>query len=78
MLHSDGNLRYGYSNTLYPKLEDHPLVEHYPHIRGMHRDVFFMTHNHKESGAEEDAISKYNQFEVGEMIYPFSLQTQTP
>lgn len=52
-------------NTLYPKLEDHSLVLDYPDVRGMHKNVFFMTHSHKEVGGGEDAVSKYNQYEVG-------------
>ncbi|KAI0088042.1 P-loop containing nucleoside triphosphate hydrolase protein [Irpex rosettiformis] len=51
-------------HTLYPRLEDHPLVKDYPHVRGMHHDIFFMTHQHRENGGEDDAASKYNQFEV--------------
>ncbi|KAI0332312.1 P-loop containing nucleoside triphosphate hydrolase protein [Cubamyces sp. BRFM 1775] len=50
--------------TLYPKLVDHDLVKNYPHVRGIAKDVFFLTHNHKESGGEDDFVSKYNQFEV--------------
>ncbi|KAI0812709.1 P-loop containing nucleoside triphosphate hydrolase protein [Irpex lacteus] len=55
-------------NTLYPKLEDHALVKDYSHVRGMHRDVFFMTHQHRENGGEDDAVSKYNQFEVDMIV----------
>ncbi|OBZ70961.1 hypothetical protein A0H81_09027 [Grifola frondosa] len=54
-------------NTLYPKLEDHDLVKVYPSVKGMAKNVFFMTHNHKENGGEDDFVSKYNTFEV-EMI----------
>ncbi|KAI0369710.1 P-loop containing nucleoside triphosphate hydrolase protein [Pilatotrama ljubarskyi] len=49
---------------LYPRLEDHDLVKEYPHVRGMAKDVFFFTHDHKENGGEDDFVSKYNQFEV--------------
>ncbi|KAI0779559.1 hypothetical protein C8Q74DRAFT_1217042 [Fomes fomentarius] len=50
--------------TLYPRLEDHELVKNYPHVQGMAKDVFFLTHDHKENGGEDDFVSKYNQFEV--------------
>ncbi|KZT72216.1 P-loop containing nucleoside triphosphate hydrolase protein [Daedalea quercina L-15889] len=50
--------------TLYPKLEDHDLVKQHPHVQGMGADVFFLTHNHAESGSEDDSVSKYNDYEV--------------
>ena len=50
--------------TLYPRLEDHDCVKNYPHVQGMAKDVFFLTHDHKENGGEDDFVSKYNQFEV--------------
>lgn len=50
--------------TLYPRLEDHDLVKNYPHVQGMAKDVFFLNHDHKENGGEDDFVSKYNQFEV--------------
>lgn len=53
--------------TLYPRLEDHDLVKNYPHVQGMAKDVFFLTHDHKENGGEDDFVSKYNQFEVDHM-----------
>ncbi|PFH53777.1 hypothetical protein AMATHDRAFT_73192 [Amanita thiersii Skay4041] len=50
---------------LYPGLEDHDLVKHYPDVRGFTRNVFFLTHNHPENdGNEEDPGSKYNTYEV--------------
>ncbi|KAI0930201.1 hypothetical protein AcV5_006978 [Taiwanofungus camphoratus] len=54
-------------STLYPRLQDHDLVKDYPPVRGMAKNVFFLTHNHKENGSEDDSVSKYNIFEV-EMI----------
>ncbi|EIN11698.1 P-loop containing nucleoside triphosphate hydrolase protein [Punctularia strigosozonata HHB-11173 SS5] len=50
--------------TLYPTLEDHDLVKAYPHVRGLAKDVFFFTHNHKENGGGEESSSKFNTFEV--------------
>jgi hypothetical protein len=52
------------SNTLYPGLQDHDLVTVYPSVKGMAKDVFFFTHNHRERGGEDDSASKYNVFEV--------------
>lgn len=30
----------------------------------MGADVFFLSHNHAENGSEDDAVSKYNDYEV--------------
>ncbi|KAI5123686.1 hypothetical protein M0805_001714 [Coniferiporia weirii] len=52
-------------NTLYPGLLDHEIVKtKYPHVRGMARDVFFLTHGHKEQGGGDDTVSKHNTYEV--------------
>ncbi|CAE7233886.1 unnamed protein product [Rhizoctonia solani] len=59
-------------NTLYPGLEDHDLVKNYPNVRGMDKNVFFVSHIHKEAGGGEDAVSKYNQYEI-DMIYDLVL-----
>ncbi|KAJ1302896.1 hypothetical protein OPQ81_003195 [Rhizoctonia solani] len=59
-------------NTLYRRLEDHSLVQSYPDVRGMHKNVFFVSHSHKEVGGGEDAVSKYNQYEL-DMIYDLVL-----
>ncbi|KAL1734067.1 hypothetical protein EV714DRAFT_203327 [Schizophyllum commune] len=48
---------------LYPTLSDHPLVEQYPDVQGMRKNVFFFTHTHQENG-EKDSVSKFNMFEV--------------
>ena len=50
--------------TLYPRLQDHDLVKNYPHVQGMAKDVFFLSHDRKENGGEDDFASKYNQYEV--------------
>lgn len=39
-------------------------MKEYPHVQGMATDVFFLTHHHAENGSEEDAVSKYNNYEV--------------
>ncbi|KAK7447384.1 hypothetical protein VKT23_014094 [Stygiomarasmius scandens] len=52
-------------NTLYPRLVDHDLVKQYKHVRGLNKDVFFMTHTHPENDGTEDIASKYNTFEAG-------------
>ncbi|KAI9456882.1 hypothetical protein HD554DRAFT_1839076 [Boletus coccyginus] len=54
-------------NTLYEGLQDHELVKSYPDVRGMVKNLFFVTHNHKENGGTDDTASKYNTYEV-EMI----------
>ncbi|KAI6041099.1 hypothetical protein EDC04DRAFT_2893494 [Pisolithus marmoratus] len=54
-------------NTLYPGLQDHDLVLKYPDVRGMAKNLYFVTHNHRENGAADDTASKYNIYEV-EMI----------
>lgn len=37
-------------------------------MRGMAKDVFFFHHTHRENGGEDDAASKYNQFEVSSPV----------
>ncbi|KAG9124064.1 hypothetical protein FRC07_013002, partial [Ceratobasidium sp. 392] len=59
-------------NTLYPKLEDHALVLEYPKVRGMHKNVFFVSHDQREAGGGEDAVSKHNSYEL-EMMYDLVL-----
>ena len=54
--------------TLYPKLEDHDLVKDYPPVQGMGKNVFFLSHNHKENGGEDESVSKYNSFEVSLLL----------
>jgi hypothetical protein len=39
-----------YSNTLYPRLQDHDIVKHYPPVQGMPKNVFFLHHENKENG----------------------------
>ncbi|KAJ6625897.1 P-loop containing nucleoside triphosphate hydrolase protein [Mycena sp. CBHHK59/15] len=51
-------------NTLYPSLQDHELVCSYPDVRGFSKNVFFLTHTHRENGGAEESASKYNTFEV--------------
>jgi len=50
---------------LYPDLKDHEVVNKYPHVQGMEKDIYFFTHTNKEDGAEESS-SKVNTFEVRE------------
>lgn len=33
-------------------------------MRGMSKNVFFMSHEHRETGGGEDSVSKHNAFEV--------------
>ncbi|KAL7414053.1 hypothetical protein BDY24DRAFT_350847 [Mrakia frigida] len=52
-------------NTLYPRLQDNPLVTEYPRLRGMKENVFFLDHNEPEGGGRGvEAVSKHNVFEV--------------
>ena len=43
-------------------------MKRHPDVRGMAKNVFFLSHNHRENAGEDDAISKFNQFEVN--FYP--------
>ncbi|KAL0951932.1 hypothetical protein HGRIS_008585 [Hohenbuehelia grisea] len=54
-------------STLYPKLEDHELVQRYPPVRGFSKDVFFLTHENRENTQGDEFTSKCNTYEV-EMI----------
>jgi hypothetical protein len=63
---------------LYPKLEDHSIVCHYPPVQGIEKNVFFFSHNHKEN-AEDDSVSKHNTFEVCRYLeLDSSIMTQLP
>ncbi|TCD60036.1 hypothetical protein EIP91_010850, partial [Steccherinum ochraceum] len=53
---------------LYPQLEDHELVKQHPDVRGLAKNVFFLTHNHKENAGEDDSVSKFNQYEVDMVV----------
>ena len=57
------------SNTLYPGLQDHELVHKYPDVRGIQKNVFFISHQHRENDGGDDTASKYNTYEV---IFRFS------
>ena len=57
-------IHYQYRNTLYPDLEDHKLVKEYPDVRGIQKNVFFVSHNHRENEGGDDSASKYNTYEV--------------
>lgn len=52
------------SNALYPGLEDHELVLKHPDVRGISKNVFFLTHQHRENDGGDDTASKYNTYEV--------------
>ncbi|KAF8598648.1 hypothetical protein BDV93DRAFT_593819 [Ceratobasidium sp. AG-I] len=59
-------------NTLYPNLQDHERVLEYPKVRGMYKDVFFVSHDNMEVSGGEDSISKHNTYEL-DMIYDLVL-----
>jgi cold shock CspA family protein len=48
---------------IYPQLFNHPDVEHYPHIKGVSGDLFFIDHNVEES-QEREGLSKSNKHEA--------------
>ncbi|KEP50888.1 NFX1-type zinc finger protein [Rhizoctonia solani 123E] len=58
--------------SLYPNLQDHSLVKEYPDVRGMKKNVFFVSHANKETGGGEDSVSKHNAYEI-DMIYELVL-----
>ena len=54
---------FSHRTILYPKLEDNEIVERYPNVKGMSKNVMFFTHSNKEDASQE-AVSKVNTFEV--------------
>ena len=48
---------------IYPYLKDHEIVLNKPDIRGVSRNVFFITHQHAEE-EEEDTLSHLNKHEA--------------
>jgi hypothetical protein len=57
-------------SSLYPRLEDHNLVKQYLDVRGFARNVFFLSHQHRENdGNEENSGSKYNTYEVRKLVF---------
>ncbi len=48
---------------IYPKLLDSENVKQYGHIKGVEKDIFFISHNKQES-SDKDSKSKSNQFEA--------------
>jgi len=56
--------------TLYPKLQDHPSVSHYPEVAGMRQRLYWLDHREKESvlgDSQLTQVSKSNDYEV-EMV----------
>lgn len=51
-------------HTLYPNLRDNEHVLGYPPVRGIAHNVFFIDHSRPERGGGDDAVSKYNEYEV--------------
>ncbi|EUC58482.1 NFX1-type zinc finger protein, partial [Rhizoctonia solani AG-3 Rhs1AP] len=54
--------------TLYPNLQDNAKVLSYPDVRGMDKNVLFISHENLERGGGEDSVSKHNEFEIN-LIY---------
>ncbi|XP_061393471.1 NFX1-type zinc finger-containing protein 1 [Musca vetustissima] len=55
------------SNTIYTDLDSDDSVSHYPAIRQMSTNLFFMTHNKPEAKTEQDS-SLYNPYEVTQVV----------
>ena len=51
-------------HTLYKDLQDHENVMNYPTVRGIAHNLFFIDHSRPECGGGDDAVSKYNEYEV--------------
>uniref|UniRef100_A0A914PM37 NFX1-type zinc finger-containing protein 1 n=1 Tax=Panagrolaimus davidi TaxID=227884 RepID=A0A914PM37_9BILA len=67
MLNQQRRMRPGISllmkNHFYDDLEDHPSVKHRPHVYGITKDLFFITHSHNETSNKLDGSHK-NVYEV--------------
>ena len=55
---------------LYPDLTDDIRVTLYPDVRGVYKNVQFITHSHQES-SDDGILSKFNDFEA-QMIIRFT------
>ncbi|XP_058976341.1 NFX1-type zinc finger-containing protein 1-like [Musca domestica] len=55
------------SNTIYKDLDSDESVTHYPAIRQMSTNLFFMNHNKPEAKTEQDS-SLYNPYEVTQVV----------
>lgn len=57
--------------TLYPELKDDASVEQYPDVAGMRQNVYWLDHDHLETGAgavEQASMSKSSKFEVDYVV----------
>lgn len=50
-------------DELYPKLQDHEVVKHYPAVRGVRHNVFYINHSRPEE-RDEETKSFSNEFEA--------------
>ena len=50
-------------SQMYPVLKDHASVGQFPDVKGVTKNVVFISHNHKEDGGAEDTTNS-NQFEA--------------
>ncbi|XP_064088896.1 NFX1-type zinc finger-containing protein 1-like isoform X2 [Macrobrachium nipponense] len=50
--------------SIYPNLKDHESVHEYPHVKGLLKDVFFITHTHHEDKGGNDNNTKANSHEA--------------
>jgi hypothetical protein len=51
-------------NTVYEQLLDHDKVLEYPAVRGMAKNVYFLSHQNADQGGSDDTISMSNIYEV--------------
>lgn len=54
--------------SVYPELKDHPSVHKYPSIKGISKDVFFITHEVYEKNTTDDNNSRENLHEAEFLI----------
>lgn len=52
------------SPVIYPILNNHPDVLAYPHVQGMSKDLYAITHSQRELGGDDELPSKSNPWEA--------------
>ncbi|GBP30880.1 NFX1-type zinc finger-containing protein 1 [Eumeta japonica] len=53
--------------AIYPDLQNHPTVLHYPPVLGLETSLYFLTHENREE-FEEETLSRSNRFEADMML----------
>ncbi|KAJ6161005.1 hypothetical protein N7470_004401 [Penicillium chermesinum] len=54
-------------NTLYPRLQDAPLVYGYPEVAGMRKRLFWLDHRRLEAGASDEEAASRSHWNVHEV-----------